>query len=341
MTLRGSTQPLSAAYDAALVDLDGVVYIGGRPVQAAPVALAKARATGMATAFVTNNASRTPAAIAERLTDLGIVTLTDEVVTSAQAGAQLLAERLPRGAPVLVVGDMGLRMAVHRHGLRPVTSARETPHAVIQGYSSRLAHDALREACLAMNGSPTELPFIATNGDTTVPTGRGPGPGNGSFSRVIAAATGHEPLVAGKPHRPLHDLGAARTAAHHPIVVGDRLDTDILGAHRRGSDSLLVLSGVTTPTELVLAEPELRPSYISADLSGLTQPHPVCESGPQATAHCGGWTVRLADGKPTVHGGGNTLDGVRALCSAVWADAAPPPTPAAVREVLGQLGQLG
>ena len=133
MTLLTASQPLHSLYDAALIDLDGVVYLGPRVVPAAPEAVAKARAQGMRVAFVTNNASRTPAAVAEHLTALGVTAAADEVVTSAQAAARLIAERFPPGSPVLVVGDTGLRQAVRAHGLRPVTTIHDRPVAVVQG----------------------------------------------------------------------------------------------------------------------------------------------------------------------------------------------------------------
>jgi glycerol-1-phosphatase len=160
--------------------------------------------------------------------------------------------------------------------------------------------------------------FVASNGDLTLPGRRGRQPGNGSLVQVIAAATGVRPLVAGKPEPPLHRESVLRTGAKRPLVVGDRLDTDIEGAHRVGADSLLVLTGVTGPAEAVLAPSSQRPTYLAADLAGLLGPHPGVTS--QAGAFgCGGWTARAAGGRLELTGGGERIDGLRALCAAAWA----------------------
>ncbi|GAA3757005.1 HAD superfamily hydrolase (TIGR01450 family) [Spinactinospora alkalitolerans] len=333
MTLKASSHPLGTVYDAALLDLDGVVYIGSAAVPGAPEAVDKARAGGMRVAFVTNNAARTPAAIAERLTGLGVAASAQDVVTSAQAAARLVAERFPAGSPVLVVGDTGLRQALRDRGLRPVSVAAEQPVAVVQGYSPRLGYDLIVEGSLAVAAGAL---FVATNGDATAPLGRGVLPGNGAFSRVIANATGREPVVAGKPQRPLHEEGVRRTAARRPLVVGDRLDTDIEGATNRDVDSMLVLSGVTTPAELLLAEPRHRPSYLAHDLGGVNLDHPETRIDDHL-ARCGGWSAVAREGRLELAGAGDRLDGLRALCGAAWS--APQGTdPAAVPEALAQLG---
>src|SRR5215475_4670234 len=266
MPLRGSTEPLAAGYDVALLDLDGVVYLGGTPIPGAAEALAQAAASGMRLAFVTNNASRTPSAIAAQLTGLGVPARAGEIITSAQAAARLLAEHLPAGAPVLVIGGMGLRTAVRERGFRPVTIAAEQPAAVVQGYTPDLSYSLLAEGGLAVAAGAL---FVASNADSTLPTPRGRQPGNGSLVQVIATATGRAPLIAGKPEPPLHAEAVARTGARHPLVVGDRLDTDIESAVRSGADSLLVLTGVTQPLEAVLAPPRHRPTYLAEGLPGL------------------------------------------------------------------------
>src|SRR6516162_5024157 len=146
MPLRGAGEPLASLYDVALLDLDGVVYLGGSPIPGAPDALAKAAASGMRLAFVTNNASRTPSAIAAQLTGLGVPARAGEVITSAQAAARLAAEHLPAGAAVLVVGGMGLRTAVLERGFRPVTVAADHPAAVVQGYAPALRQQRDRKS---------------------------------------------------------------------------------------------------------------------------------------------------------------------------------------------------
>jgi glycerol 3-phosphatase-2 len=338
---RASERPLSERYDAALLDLDGVVYLGGAAVPNAPEALAKARDSGLRLAFVTNNASRSPSAIAAQLNSLGVPADRDEVVTSAQAAAHLIADRVPAGAPVLVVGGMGLRLALRERGLRPVSTAAERPVAVVQGYAPGVDYGVLAEAALAVRAGAW---FVASNADVTLPTARGLQPGNGSLVQVIVTATGATPVVAGKPEPPLHAETVARTGAKRPLVVGDRLDTDIEGAVRVGADSLLVLTGVSRPADAVLAPPHRRPTYLAQDLCGLLEPHPaVAVSGGEF--RCGGWAARLRDVQESHHGRaprleiageGAAIDGLRALCAAAWSAGA-----VAADSVASAVGGLG
>jgi glycerol-1-phosphatase len=311
---RGSQEPLDTAYDVALLDLDGVVYLGGTAIPGAAEALRKADAAGMRLAYVTNNAFRTPAAIAALLTSFGAPASPQDVVTSAQAAARLLAERLPAGAAVLVIGGSGLRMALRERGLRPVSTAADKPLAVIQGYSPDVNYSMLAEGGLAVAAGAL---FVASNGDLTLPSRRGRQPGNGSLIQVVATATGVQPLVAGKPEPPLHRESVLRTGARHPLVVGDRLDTDIEGAHRVGADSMLVLTGVTGPAEAVAALPSQRPTYLAEDLTGLLEPHPEI-SAEDGAFGCRGWTARMRGDRLELDGDGERIDGLRALCAAAW-----------------------
>ncbi|MFB4302990.1 HAD-IIA family hydrolase [Actinomadura sp. NTSP31] len=332
--MKGSDRPLSEAYDVALLDLDGVVYTGRRPVPAAAESLAKARAAGQRLAFVTNNASRTPSAVAALLNDVGVPARADDVVTSAQAAARLLAERLPAGSEVLVVGGMGLRHALYARGLRPVSVASARPAAVVQGYDPRLSYGELSEGAQAVAMGAL---FVGSNRDLTIPGGGGPlHPGNGALLRVISSSTGVEPIVTGKPERPLHRESIIRTGAERPLVVGDRLDTDIEGAHNGGADSLLVFTGVTDHLQALTAPPNHRPAYLAHDLTGLLVPHPeVARDGGRHS--CGGWTVRRDGDRFETTGGGEPYDGLRALASAAWEDAAPP----AAEALSGALDALG
>jgi glycerol-1-phosphatase len=313
--LPGTGEPLATRYDVALLDLDGVIYLGGHPIAGAAEALEKAVASGMRLAFVTNNASRTPSAIAAQLTELGVPARVADIVTSAQAAARLLAERLPPGAPVLVVGGIGVRLAVRERGFRPVTDASEHPAAVVQGYGPGLNYAQLAEGALAVAAGAW---YVASNADSTLPTPRGRVPGNGSLVQVIVTATGQSPVVAGKPEPPLHAEAVARTGARRPLVVGDRLDTDIESAVRSGTDSLLVLTGVTRPLDVVVAAARHRPTYLAEGLAGLLVPYP--EVTPAGDGfQCGGWLARSGDHDGIVmSGSGAGIDGLRALCAASW-----------------------
>ncbi|MGW0628150.1 HAD hydrolase-like protein [Streptomyces sp. NPDC002758] len=311
----GSGQALSAAYDTALLDLDGVVYAGGNAIVHAVESLEVARAGGMRLAYVTNNALRTPDAVAGHLTELGIPTGAGEVITSAQAVARLISGQVPRGSRVLVVGGDGLRVALRERGLEPVESADDDPAAVVQGYGGpELTWGRFAEASYAVARG---VPWFASNTDLTIPSGRGIAPGNGAAVEVVRIATGAEPQVAGKPLPPMHRETILRTGAERPLVVGDRLDTDIEGAFNGGVDSLLVLTGVTDGAQLLAAPPEHRPTYVDADLRGLLTGQP--EVGREGDGfRCGGWTAKAGDERLDLAGDGEALDGLRALCAAAW-----------------------
>jgi len=320
-------------YDVALLDLDGVVYLGPTPVPGAAEALAAARAAGMRLAFVTNNASRTPEAVAELLRGMGVQADPAEVVTSSQAACHVLAERLPAGAPVLVVGGQGLQREAAERGFKVVTSADDEPAAVVQGYGADVGWRELAEVAVAVHRGAW---WVATNLDLTIPSVRGRLPGNGALVGAVRAATRAEPQVTGKPDPAMHRESVQRSGARDPIVVGDRLDTDVEGASRVGCASLLVLTGVTTPADLLPASPEQRPTYVAAGLDGLLEPYEL----PVATAAgwvCGGWTA-TADLRLT--GAGDDVAALRALCAAAWAGSPRPVRPdgAAAAAAVDRLG---
>ncbi|MFI2643447.1 HAD-IIA family hydrolase [Streptomyces sp. NPDC018610] len=311
----GSGQALSEAYDTALLDLDGVVYAGGDAIAHAVDSLATARAGGMHLAYVTNNALRTPDTVAAHLTELGIAAQAADVVTSAQAVARLIADSVPSGARVLLIGGEGLRVALRERGLVPVESADDDPAAVVQGYGGpELQWGRFAEACYAIRRG---VPWFASNTDLTIPSARGIAPGNGAAVEVVRIATGAEPQVAGKPLPPMHRETILRTGAKHPLVVGDRLDTDIEGAFNGGVDSLLVLTGVTDGAQLLAAPPQHRPTFVDADLRGLLTGQPeITREGDGF--RCGGWTATAGADRLELGGDGAALDGLRALCAAAW-----------------------
>jgi len=271
---RAADKPLAALYDTALLDLDGVVYRGKDAVPHAVDSLMAAADAGMRLAYVTNNASRTPTAVASHLRELGLPAHVEDVVTAAQAVARVIAERVPEGARVLVIGGEGLRQALLEHRLTLVSSAEDNPAAVVQGYRPDTSWTDLAEAAYAIERG---APWFAANTDRTMPTARGIAPGNGALVGAVAAATGTWPTVAGKPEPALHRETMIRTNAQRPLVVGDRLDTDIEGANRAGVDSLLVLTGVTRLQDLKDAPKEHQPTYLAQDLRGLLDPSLLME----------------------------------------------------------------
>jgi glycerol-1-phosphatase len=347
--LVGCPQPPATSYDVALLDLDGVLYVGSDPVPTAAAALAAARKLGMRLGFVTNNASRAPEQVAQRLVTQGVPAAPSDVVTSAQAAARVLAQALAPGSPVLVVGSDALRREVTAIGLTVVDSADPPPAAVVQGYAVDTTYSMLAEAALAVGRGAL---WVGCNADATIPSRRGLLPGNGALLAVVATTTELQPTIAGKPEVALHAESVQRTGARRPLVVGDRLDTDIRGARRGGSASLLVLTGVAGFTGLLAAAPDDRPDLLAVDLTGLLEPHPEvlarrCDAGWQSTA--GGWTATARDAELRLERAGDpagpAIDVLRVAVVAAWAaaDAGSPirrvePDPGAAT-ALRELGQ--
>ncbi|WP_091242040.1 HAD-IIA family hydrolase [Klenkia soli] len=339
----GSPEPPDTAHDVALLDLDGVLYVGPDAVPGAAAALERARAAGMRLGFVTNNAARTPQEVADHLTQLGMPAERGDVITSSQAAATVVAERFGQGAAVLPVGGAGVATALREAGLRVVERAEDAPVAVVQGYGRDVGWTQLAEAVVAVRAGAVH---VATNTDATIPSPRGVLPGNGALVGVVAAVTGQQPLVTGKPDPAMHAECVRRTGARSPLVVGDRLDTDVEGGRRVGVPTMLVLSGVTTPADLLAARPQARPDLVAADVSGLDHPHPPVRAVDGGWT-CGAWTAMATDGglELTQADGGTDdgtdgvtddgLDGLRALCVAHWADHPDDAAPARVRAGAG------
>ncbi|MGY4642170.1 HAD-IIA family hydrolase [Cellulomonas sp. URHB0016] len=319
--LEGSTTPLADRFGLALVDLDGVAYRGHEPIDGAAQGLTTARDRGMRLVFVTNNASREPESVADQLTQLGIPTKAAEVMTAAQAAAQLLRTRLPRGAKVLVVGGAGLVTAVQQAGYTVVDSADDEPQAVAQGFSPDLGWAQLAEAAYAVQRGAWH---VASNLDLSLPTARGFAPGNGSLVGAVQAATGVVPDSAGKPSPTMYHMAVERAGALETLVIGDRLDTDLAGARSGGYLGLHVLTGVSSARDDVLAAPGERPHFIGADLLSLLDAHPAPEPGAEGWWTVRGAAARVAHGRLEIDRGRedgleHRVDVVRAACAAAWA----------------------
>jgi HAD superfamily hydrolase (TIGR01450 family) len=307
------SEPLVRRYDLAMLDLDGVVYVGSDAVPGAPERVAAARAAGMRVAFITNNASRPPEVVAEHLRELGVEAGPDDVVTSAEAAARVLTERLGAGARVVVLGGQGLADAVAEAGLVRV-EVEDDADAVVTGYGPDVLWGEIMRAAVRIQDG---LWWVASNTDLTFPTTFGVAPGHGVLVETLRRFTGVEPVVAGKPARPLLDETVRRCGGERPLMVGDRLDTDIEGAHAAGIDSLLVMTGVTGLAELVAAGAELRPTYISADLGGLQEAQPLPDVSDDAVS-LGGWRAEVSDGALELSGSGETDDWWRVVAVAAW-----------------------
>jgi HAD superfamily hydrolase (TIGR01450 family) len=294
-----------------LLDLDGTVFRGHEPTPGAVETLEVVRSR---TLFVTNNASRGPVEVAQHLSAMGFEAKPEDIVTSAQSAARLLQEQLQPGAAVLIVGTDSLAAEVRRVGLNPVRQWSDAPVAVVQGHSPQTGWPDLAEAALAIRNGAL---WVAANVDKTLPSERGLLPGNGAMVAALCTATDREPQIAGKPAPTLLMDALARGRFRSPLVVGDRLDTDIAGANAAGLPSLLVLCGVSTADDTVRAAVGQRPNYLAEDLRSLytradslrVGPHPAwqIDVGPTAV------TVRSTGRDP-----GELLSVVRATASAVW-----------------------
>ena len=306
-------EPLARAHDVAMLDLDGVVYVGDDPAPHAAEAIAAARAAGQRIAFITNNASRTPAQVAAKIVGTGVPAHSDDVVTSAQAAARLLLERHGAGARVSTLGASGLRQALEVVGLVPV-GVDDDAVALVTGYGPDVVwRDVMRAAVRIRDG----LPWVASNTDLSFPASFGVAPGHGVMVAMLRDFAGVEPVVAGKPQRPLLDETIQRTRATRPLMVGDRLDTDIEGAVALGMPALLVMTGVTQLADLVAARPELRPTYVAADLRGLLEAH----AAPTSVAggwRASGWTATIASDVLSVSGAGSASEWWRCVAAASW-----------------------
>ncbi len=307
---------LRDAYDAFLADLDGVVYVGPDPVPDAIEALTGARGAGLQVAYLTNNAGRPAADVAAHLRRLGLELADDTVVTSAQVAAQMVVDRLGAGTRVLAVGGPGVAASLSATGLVPVLSATDEPEAVVQGYGAAVGWADLAEAAFAVNAGAL---WVATNTDLTIPTPRGIAPGNGTLVAAVRAAVGVDPLVAGKPRAEAVRYAAERLGARHPLVLGDRLDTDIEGGRAAGMDTVLVLTGVHGLADAAEAPPHQRPTYVVrtlADLAGavhlaeVTGGRAVCGD---AELELDGSEIRVRRQAP------DPLDTARAALALLWA----------------------
>ena len=355
--LIGCDQPLAQAYDLALVDLDGVARRGDQPIDHASASLAQAGDWGMALMYATNNASMSPGDVSTQLNGLGIACQDQDIVTSAQAAAALLAQRLEPGSPVLVVGGAGLRDAVTAEGFICLTvadmqaqrdavqrdsvqggpgqaglQATVKPAAVVQGFSPDLTWKDLAEAAYAVAAGAW---YVASNMDMSLPTAQGYAPGNGSLVSAVVAATGVTPDAAGKPSPAIYQLAVDRRTARNPLVIGDRLDTDLAGARSAGYAGLHVLTGVSSARDDVLADASFRPHFIGADLQALLVPHPVPQARGQGWWGIGDRQARVVDGRLELDAQGPVgIDIVRCACAAAWesADAGHRVDPASVPE---------
>jgi HAD superfamily hydrolase (TIGR01450 family) len=304
--------------DVLFADLDGVIYTGENAVPFAVESL-NSVPDSVRLAYITNNASRTPTSIATHLTSLGLRVTADDVVSSPQAAVKILATLVDPGSTILVIGGEGLISEVTHAGFRVTDSADDSPTAVIQGFAPTVGWVHLAEASFALHRG---IPWVATNTDWTIPVARGVAPGNGTLVSAVHLAVGRLPVFAGKPEKAIFDVAAERFNAHNPLVIGDRLDTDILGANRAGMRSALVLTGIDGPKQVLAASEDHQPTYILSDLRELSKPYPeafVTEKNGVTTVSVGKSLVTMSGN--TVRAkkrGSNPVDLLRAGATAIY-----------------------
>lgn len=310
--------------DAVLADLDGVVYAGPGALPHAVESLNAAAVTARL-GYITNNASRTDASVAEHLTSLGLHVAPADVITSPQAAMRLLADIVPPPATLLIVGGAGLVDEAEKAGYTVTRSAEDAPDAVVQGFAPEVAWTDLAEAAFALKVPEEEggIPWIATNTDWTIPRERGVAPGNGTLVSAVHTAIGRLATVAGKPETPIFEEATERFGAQKPLFIGDRLDTDILGAVRAGIDSALVLTGIDRPKHVLAAPEGSRPTYILSDLRELHEPYPTV-TVKDGVHSVNGASVRVSGADVEIVAEGDSqIDLLRAGAAAIWASGTP------------------
>ena len=264
----GSVSAL-AGVDGIVCDLDGVLYRGSQPVPGAAETVDRIRKNGIQVVFVTNNASATVEERLAHMSALGVHATPDELITSAVVTAEHLVAEGWKGSTALMVGMDGLRRALEDADIRLVDGSDGTqPDLVVVASDPRFTYDDMSFAATAVRGGAH---FVAANDDATFPAPDGLLPGAGAIVASIAVASGRQPVVIGKPHRPMMEAAARRLDGCRRIaVVGDQPATDLVGARAMGWATVLVLSGVTSAEEAAALDPPpdlLIPSIV--ELEGL------------------------------------------------------------------------
>lgn len=236
-------------YRGYLIDLDGTMYRGNEKIESAVRFVERLHERKIPYLFVTNNSSKTPEAVAEKLQQFGVQAKPEHVITSSIATAGYIRKQKER-ATVYVIGEDGLKQALKDEGLSIVADVDgKSIDYVVIGIDRGITYEKFAQACLAIqNGAQ----FISTNADKAIPTERGFVPGNGALTSVLTAATGIEPIFIGKPQRIIIELALERLniSKDEVIMVGDNYDTDIRSGINAGLDTLLVFTGVTSKADV-------------------------------------------------------------------------------------------
>ncbi|MGM9985723.1 MAG: TIGR01457 family HAD-type hydrolase [Bacillaceae bacterium] len=227
-------------YKGYLIDLDGTMYRGEEQIEEASDFIKALAEKNIPYLFVTNNSSRKPDQVADKLISFDILATPETVFTTGMATANYIYDEKP-DAKVYMIGEEGLHSALVERGFE---FDDENPDYVVIGLDRDITYEKLTKACLAVRKGAT---FISTNGDIAIPTERGLLPGNGSLTSVIAVSTGVKPIFIGKPEEIIMEqaLKVLGTTKEETLMVGDNYDTDIMAGMNAGIDTLLVYTGVT------------------------------------------------------------------------------------------------
>ncbi|WJZ02539.1 HAD-IIA family hydrolase [Corynebacterium freiburgense] len=301
---------VASGYDCLLLDLDGTIWEGGRPI---PGAIKGVQSTGLPLFYITNNASKAPSVVAEQLTNIGLPTAPDHVLTSAQAAIELASRKIPSGAKLLILGTDSFRELAREAGFVVVDSADDNPVAVLQGHNPSTGWAELSEASMAIHKGAT---YFASNLDTTLPQERGLAVGNGSMVAAVVSATGIVPEAAGKPKPMMFEVAASLLSASRPLAIGDRLDTDIAGGVAAGMDAFQVLTGVSGFYDVVNAPASQRATFLAESMLDLAEDSATLRPGAQ-----GGFSAVCTDGIVELDGGvgsSTAIQALRTVVGAVW-----------------------
>jgi HAD superfamily hydrolase (TIGR01450 family) len=302
-------------FQTLFLDLDGVIYEGDKAIVDSIESITTLKSLGVSVGYLTNNSSRKPETITEQLRGFGLRLTAEEVISSAQAGVELLSSMIPAGAKVLVVGGEGLSSRVLDAGFELVKSSDDLPAAVIQGFAPDVNWKDLAEASYSIQAGAK---WVATNQDWTIPREKGIAPGNGTLVSAVHTAVGQLPLVAGKPERAIFETAMREFQTQSAIYVGDRLDTDVLGANRAGLGSAIVMTGVTSRKELLGARSDSRPTFILGTLKDLLGSYRA-PSKTRRGYKLGVAEVELLGDKIVVSfGDPKSLDALKAACLTIW-----------------------
>ena len=264
----GALVSLLENYSVFLIDLDGVVYLNDRPVPGGKETIKEIQRRGLGFLFLSNNSSATPQQYVEKLLKMGIQVEVRNVMTSGQALGRYIEENYPaKGKTGFVIGEYGLESELEARGIKLLQgdAAKEVDFVVV-GWDRFVTYEKLKIACVAIRNGAT---YLATNKDATFPTPHELWPGAGAIVAAVTTASGREPVAIGKPNPYMVKLGLERLGASEKdaLIVGDRLETDILAGIEAGVDSALVLSGISREEDIVASG--IIPTHVIESLSSL------------------------------------------------------------------------